>query len=303
MDIIKTISDMRQAIKECRSRRPEHAGIGLVPTMGALHGGHLSLVERSASENGVTVASVFVNPIQFEDKKDFVRYSRNLENDARLAGRAGADIVFAPTAEEMYPAGFSSFIDLSGISEALCGASREFHFRGVCTVVGKLFHIVGPDRAYFGEKDAQQLAVVRKMAADLNFPVEVIGRPTVRDAAGLALSSRNARLSAQERSAARCLCRALQKCADLFDAGETAAAVLAGAMRGVIGAEPAARIDYAEIVDPITFRSADFARCGSLAALAVYFGETRLIDNLALGSRLPIGARDEARMLGADSEK
>jgi pantoate--beta-alanine ligase len=304
MRIIHAIPEMREAVKQAKqsgvkvgshpklsrtdasetSCRDATVTIGLIPTMGALHCGHLSLIARAVAENNLTVVSVFVNPIQFEDKRDFDRYAHNLESDAGLAASSGADILFAPRANEMYPEGFASFIDMRGISETLCGASREAHFRGVCTVVGKLFHIIEPNRAYFGKKDAQQLAVIRRMTTDLNFTVDIIGCPTVRDADGLALSSRNARLSPAERSAALCLRRALRKCADLFDAGETDSAVLILAMHGVVNAELAARIDYAEIVNPLTFQSEQIVRNGFLAALAAYIGETRLIDNVTLGN-------------------
>ncbi|MDR1815316.1 MAG: pantoate--beta-alanine ligase [Clostridiales Family XIII bacterium] len=268
------------------SARMANRTIGLVPTMGALHEGHLSLIRRAAAENGFVVVSVFVNPIQFDDAADFVAYPHTIEEDAALAIDAGADAVFAPSAKEMYPDGFSSYIDMGGITERLCGAARKAHFRGVCTVVGKLFHIVQPDRAYFGEKDAQQLAVVRKMVRDLNFPIRIVGCPTVREPDGLAMSSRNARLSQEERKAARCLFRALSEACRLFaEEGARGAAALTGAMRGVLAAEPLARAEYVEIVDPETFasRAPEAAvHAGDRAMLAVHVGGVRLIDNMEL---------------------
>ncbi|MCL1895733.1 MAG: pantoate--beta-alanine ligase [Clostridiales bacterium] len=255
---------------------------GLVPTMGALHEGHLSLVRRAAAENSLTVVSVFVNPIQFDDQEDLASYPGTLADDAEAAFSAGADIVFAPSAKEMYPEGFSTYVDMTGVSGRLCGASRASHFRGVLTVVSKLFGICMPDRAYFGEKDAQQLAVVQKMAAELCMNVEVIGCPTVREGDGLAMSSRNARLSAQERASARCLYRALCEAKACFSSGETDAGALTATLRAVIEKETLPRIDYVEIVDPFTFEAVPVAREGDLIALAVYFGETRLIDNMRL---------------------
>ncbi|MDR1797311.1 MAG: pantoate--beta-alanine ligase [Clostridiales Family XIII bacterium] len=256
--------------------------IALVPTMGALHEGHLSLIRRAAGENGFTVVSIFVNPIQFDDPTDFEKYPQTLGTDMPLAEAAGAGAVFAPSAKEMYPDGFSSFIDMTGITGRLCGASRPSHFRGVCTVVGKLFHIVLPDRAYFGEKDAQQLAVVRKMVRELDFPVEVIGCPTVREADGLAMSSRNGRLSPAERQAALSLSRALATAQGAFAAGERDAGKLKALMRAEIEKEPLARIDYVEIVEPSGFGSVATATAGSRMALAVFIGGTRLIDNAEL---------------------
>ena len=277
--LIHSIDGMKERAAQARAGGQS---IGLVPTMGALHEGHLSLVRRAASENGLAAVSVFVNPIQFDDPEDLAGYPGTLDDDAEAAFAAGADVVFAPSAREMYPEGFSTFVDMTGVSERLCGASRPSHFRGVLTVVSKLFGICMADRAYFGEKDAQQLAAVQKMAAELCMNVDVIGCPTVREDDGLAMSSRNARLSDGERIAARCLFRALCEAKARFGAGETNAGTIEAAMRAAIGKEPLARIDYAEIVDPLTFGPAGTAREGSLAALAVYVGDTRLIDNMRL---------------------
>ena len=256
--------------------------IGLVPTMGALHEGHLSLVRLAASENDIVFVSVFVNPIQFDDPGDLASYPKTLDTDAAMSFKTGANVVFAPSAAEMYPEGFSTFIDMTGLSEQLCGASRESHFRGVLTVVGKLFGICMPDLAYFGEKDAQQLAVVRKMVSDLSMNVTIRGCPTIREEDGLAMSSRNTRLTDEERIAARCLHRALDEAGALFGNGETMIDVLKSVLRGIIEGEPLARIDYAEIVDPLSFKAVTSARKGDLIMLAVYFGGTRLIDNLRL---------------------
>ncbi|MDR0874664.1 MAG: pantoate--beta-alanine ligase [Clostridiales Family XIII bacterium] len=282
--IINNIEEMKTV---CASARRAGRRIGLVPTMGALHEGHLSLIRRAADECDLVIVSVFVNPIQFDDASDLARYPKNLGADARMAAGAGADLVFAPTVAEMYPDGFSTFVDMTGVSERLCGASREAHFRGVCTVVTKLFHIMTPDRAYFGEKDAQQLAVVRKMARELSMPVTVVGCPTVREPDGLAMSSRNTRLSPQERAAASCLYAALQEAAKSFAAGETSPEKLRAAIKARIESdpqthtesEPSIQIDYIEIIDPETFTPADPVKQGDIAAIAVYINHVRLIDN------------------------
>ena len=256
--------------------------IGLVPTMGALHEGHLSLIELAGAENDIVIVSVFVNPIQFDDPDDLLSYPGTLNDDAEASFAAGANVVFAPNAAEMYPENFSTYIDMTGVSEELCGASRSSHFRGVCTVVGKLFGICIPNTAYFGEKDAQQLAVVRKMVAELCMNVTIRGCPTIREEDGLAMSSRNARLSADERAAAQCLFLALEEAGALFNAGETSSEALIDVMRFSIESELLSRIDYIEIVDPKTFKPVSVARFGDLMVLAVYIGDTRLIDNRRL---------------------
>ena len=277
--IIKSASEMRAYAAAAKARG---GSVGLVPTMGALHDGHLSLVRAAAAENDVVVVSIFVNPIQFDDPDDLALYPETLTSDAAMAFGAGADAVFAPGAGEMYPEGFSTYVDMTGVSEQLCGAARPSHFRGVLTVVCKLFGVCSPDKAYFGEKDAQQLAVVRKMTSELCMNVTIIGCPTVREEDGLAMSSRNARLSGDERIAARCLYRALEEASRLFDTGETAAAALSARLLGVLESEPLVRVDYAEIVDPETFMPTAAVRKGDLMALAVYVGDTRLIDNRRL---------------------
>jgi len=277
--IIRSVAEMRVYAADATARGER---IGLVPTMGALHEGHLSLIRLSADENDMTIVSVFVNPIQFNDPEDLASYPGTLTDDADRAFDAGACVVFAPNTNEMYPEGFSTYIDMTGISEQLCGASRPSHFRGVLTVVSKLFGICMPAIAYFGEKDAQQLAVVRKMVSELCMNVTIRGCPTIREEDGLAMSSRNAHLTDEERAAARCLYRALEEAGALFDTGETAVDALVAALRSVIESEPLARVDYAEIVDPLTFTSRKAAREGDLMVLAVFIGDTRLIDNRRL---------------------
>ena len=277
--IIHSVAEMRAFAADARAKGEQ---LGLVPTMGALHEGHLSLIRLAASENDIVIVSVFVNPIQFNDPDDLAAYPKTLDTDAALSFQAGADVVFAPNAAEMYPDGFSTFIDMTGVSEQLCGASRESHFRGVLTVVGKLFGICMPDMAYFGEKDAQQLAVVRKMTSELSMNVTIRGCPTIREEDGLAMSSRNVRLADEERIAARCLYHALDEACALFRDGETSIDVIKSILHSIIEGEPIARIDYIEIVDPLSFKPVTEAGKGDLIMLAVYIGGTRLIDNMRL---------------------
>ena len=278
--IIHSINEMQAYAADAKAMGEQ---IGLVPTMGALHEGHLSLVSAAAAENDVVIVSVFVNPIQFDDPNDLSAYPKTLEKDAEAAKGAGADVIFAPSADQMYSKDFSTFVDMTGPSEQLCGASRSSHFRGVLTVVGKLFGICMPDFAYFGEKDAQQLAVVRKMVNELNMSVTIRGCPTVREEDGLAMSSRNARLSEDERLAARCLFLALEEVNALFKAGETSCEALTAALTGMFENEPLARVDYAAIVDPTTSHTSSVAHKGDMIALAVHIGDVRLIDNRRLG--------------------
>ena len=258
------------------SRRWRHQGqaIGLVPTMGALHTGHLSLVERACRDNDRVVVSIFVNPIQFGPGEDLDRYPRNPDRDAELLAKAGVDAIYQPTVEAMYPPGSSTRIHVAGVAEPLEGRARPGHFDGVATVVAKLFATVEPDRAYFGQKDAQQVAVVKRMARDLDFPVEVRVCPTVREPDGLALSSRNAYLTTEERKAAACLSSALRLASDAYARGERRPERLRQIVRERLEAEPLAEVEYAELVDPETFASP-----GSLAVIAVRIGRTRLIDN------------------------
>ncbi|MGQ9778496.1 MAG: pantoate--beta-alanine ligase [Bacillota bacterium] len=279
MKLVKTVAEVRTAVGEAR-RRGE--SIGFVPTMGYLHEGHLALVRRARAENGFVVVSIFVNPTQFGPHEDFARYPRDLPRDLELCHGAGVDLVFAPEAAEMYPPGFQTYVEVEELSRGLCGASRPGHFRGVATVVTKLFNIVGPDRAYFGEKDAQQLRVIKRLVADLNFPLEIVAVPTVREPDGLAMSSRNTYLSPQERQAALVLYRALSLAADLFTRGERRVGEILARMRELIAAEPLARIDYVAIVDDETLAPLEEIDRPVLVALAVFIGQTRLIDNIVL---------------------
>jgi len=261
-----------------RRWRREGQAIGLVPTMGALHAGHLSLVERACRENDRVVVSIFVNPIQFGPGEDFDRYPRDPERDGELLAKAGVDAVYRPAVDAMYPPGSSTRIHVAGVSEPLEGKARPGHFDGVATVVAKLFTAVEPDRAYFGQKDAQQVAVVKRMARDLDFPVEIRVCPTVREPDGLALSSRNFYLSDDERKAAASLSSALRLASDAYSLGERSPARLRQILGERLEAEPLAQVEYAELVDPETFKAP-----GSLAVLAVRIGRTRLIDNHDLG--------------------
>jgi pantoate--beta-alanine ligase len=257
----------------------------LVPTMGALHRGHGELIRiarEAAGSNGEVAVSIFVNPLQFAPGADYEKYPRPEEFDDEFCRKAGVDILFRPSAEEMYAADFSVAVDENSLANTLEGKSRPGHFRGVCTVVAKLFHILAPDAAVFGEKDFQQLAIIRRMVRDLNFPIEIIGAPTVREPDGLACSSRNQYLNEAERVEAPILQEALQEGRRLFVEGQRSVAMLLGSMRDVIAIAALARIDYLEVVNADTLRSVAKADANSLIAVAAYFGKTRLIDNLRL---------------------
>jgi pantoate--beta-alanine ligase len=256
------------------------ATVGLVPTMGALHEGHGCLMDAARRETDCVVVSIFVNPIQFDRQEDLERYPRTLDADVRFSGDRGADIVFAPLAEQMYPEPQRAFVDVTRVSEELCGRFRPGHFRGVATVVLKLFNIIQPDRAYFGEKDAQQLAVIRRMVRDLNLPVEVVPVATVREADGLALSSRNKHLSAQERKAAPILFQALLAAQKLIAGGSTEAAEVKGAALAVLGQQPLGRVEYLEIVDPDDMQLVERIVGPVRVTGAIWLGSTRLIDNM-----------------------
>ena len=280
MEMIRTIAGTLAAAE---SARAEGRTAGLVPTMGAFHAGHVSLIHRARAERDLVVVSLFVNPLQFGDPADLAAYPRHEETDLAVAEREGADVVFAPSAEEMYPVGEPEVaVDPGPLGERLEGAARPGHFRGVATVVAKLFHAVGRCSAYFGEKDAQQLAVIRRMVRDLSFPVEVVACPTVREPDGLALSSRNARLSPEERDAAPCLFLALSEAAAAARAGERDAATLIAIMAREIGATSEARLDYAVVVDDETFEEVGTIERPARALVAARFGQVRLIDNLLL---------------------
>jgi pantoate--beta-alanine ligase len=273
------IEQMRRTEREARGRGQK---IGLVPTMGALHEGHAGLIRAARGETGCVVVSIFVNPTQFGAGEDFMRYPRPLEKDMETCRHEGADVVFTPSADEMYPDGFATTVGVAGLSEKMCGAFRPGHFDGVSTVVAKLFAIVQPDAAYFGEKDAQQLAIVRRMAADLDLPVEVRGCPTVREPDGLAMSSRNAYLSADERRRALALSAALADARLAMAAGEREAAKIEAAVRRRLDATPGLDLQYVAVVDPDTL--ADLTRVADkvLVAVAAKVGATRLIDNVLL---------------------
>ncbi len=275
MKIVSTIDEARAQVKEWRK---EGLTIGFVPTMGYLHEGHASLMD-AASENDKVVVSIFVNPMQFGPNEDLASYPRDLEHDAKVCEEHGVDLIFHPTPEEMYGENFYSYVDMNVLTEELCGLSRPVHFRGVCTVVTKLFNIVTPDRAYFGQKDAQQLAIIKRMVKDLNQPLQIIGCPIVREADGLAKSSRNTYLSAEERKAALVLSRSIFLGKEMVEAGERDAKKVLAAMTAEIEKEPLAKIDYVKMVDLETMQQIDTIEGGILTAIAVYIGKTRLIDN------------------------
>ncbi|MCI7442461.1 MAG: pantoate--beta-alanine ligase [Clostridium sp.] len=276
MNISGSISEVRQIVKEWRK---EGLTVGLVPTMGYLHEGHKSLIDKAVKENDRVVVSVFVNPIQFGPTEDLASYPRDLERDAKLCEEAGANLIFHPEKEEMYFDDFSSFVEVQGVSKGLCGKSRPIHFRGVCTVVTKLFNIVKPDRAYFGQKDAQQLAVVKRMVRDLNMDIEIIGCPIIREEDGLAKSSRNTYLSPEERKAAVILSKSLKLGKEAIEAGERDSKKIIEIITNNINTEKLAKIDYVEIVDPLSIENIDKIESSALVAMAVYIGKTRLIDN------------------------
>jgi pantoate--beta-alanine ligase len=280
VEVIAAPNAFRAAANLARARG---AQVGFVPTMGALHEGHLSMLRRARVETDHLVMSVFVNPLQFGPKDDLAAYPRPIERDLELAADVGCDVVFAPTEHEMYPEGRPDVtVDPGPVGERLEGAVRPGHFRGVLTVVAKLLHLVGPSRAYFGDKDAQQLALVRRMVAQLDFPIDVVGCTTVRDADGLALSSRNARLTPDERRAALSLSQALQGAVALSAAGERSLHVLTEVMRQRIDAEPLATLDYATVVEDRTWDEPDPVHPPARAVVAARFGSTRLIDNALL---------------------
>lgn len=276
MQIEKTVAGVKAQVKAWKK---EGLSIGLVPTMGYLHEGHKSLIDRAVAENDRVVVSIFVNPIQFGPTEDMESYPRDLKADSLLCEKAGAALIFVPEPSEMYGEDFTTFVDMSGVTGELCGKSRPIHFRGVCTVVNKLFNIAMPDRAYFGQKDAQQLAVIRRMVRNLNMNLEIVGCPIIREADGLAKSSRNTYLSAEERQAALVLSRAIKTGQAMVQAGEKDGEKVLAAMRQLISEEPLARIDYVEMVKWDTIEIHHRVDCPVLVAIAVFIGKTRLIDN------------------------
>ena len=276
MDIKYTVKDIREQVNKWKK---EGLTIGFVPTMGYLHEGHRSLIEAARANNDKVVVSIFVNPMQFAPTEDLESYPRDLEKDAKLCEEVGVDLLFHPEPSEMYTDGFCSYVDMNGLTTELCGRTRPTHFRGVQTVVLKLFNIVKPDRAYFGQKDAQQLAVIKRMVADLNVDVEVIGCPIIREADGLAKSSRNTYLSSEERKAALILSKSLKLGYELIKNGETDSKAVIKAISDSINTEPLAKIDYVDVVDFGTITPVDKIGKSVLVAIAVYIGKTRLIDN------------------------
>ena len=296
MRVLHTIAEMSSACAELRTERDSasrsqeepgaRATLALVPTMGALHDGHLSLVRAARQQCDLVAVSIFVNPTQFGPNEDFSRYPRTWEADLALLQQESVDLLFAPGVNEMYAAGRNAgtYVEVPGISDRLDGRTRPGHFRGVATVVTKLFHIVMPDRVFFGQKDAAQIAVLRAMVRDLNFPVQLIACPTVRDSDGLALSSRNRYLSPQERETALALSRALRRAEEAAVGGMTDAHALRQILNDTMTVEPGLRIDYAEVVDPETLLPLDTVRDGALLAVAAWVGNTRLIDNVVLAA-------------------
>jgi pantoate--beta-alanine ligase len=282
MNVNTKIADTRAA---CGAARRAGKRIGLVPTMGALHEGHLSLVRIAKAKSDFVVVSLFVNPLQFGPTEDLAKYPRTFERDQEMLAKEGVDLVFAPTASEMYPTPTAAYVDVEGLSERLDGGSRPGHFRGVTTVVAKLFHIVEPNVAVFGQKDAAQVAIIQRMVRDLNFPLEIMVGPIVREADGLAMSSRNAYLDLQQRKQALVLSKALEHVQKLFEQGERVAARLIEGGREVAAQQPAVRLDYFSVVDPESLEPVEQIRQTTLVAVAAYVGTTRLIDNLVLNRK------------------
>jgi len=279
MKTVRTIEEVRRIVGVWKAN---NASIGFVPTMGFLHEGHESLMQRAAVDNDRVVVSIFVNPAQFGPSEDLDRYPRDLEHDLKRCEALGVDLVFCPEVEEIYPIGFQTKVNVDSLSLGLCGKSRPTHFQGVCTVVSKLFAIVGANRAYFGQKDAQQLAIIRRMTQDLNFTVEIVGCPTVREPDGLAKSSRNKYLTMEERKAAPALNQALQLAEDAVTAGTRDGAALLRLIEEHLATTPLLRIDYLEIIDALSLQPVQKVSGSTLIAAAVFLGKTRLIDNRLL---------------------
>ena len=279
MKVVGTIKEVRELVKEWKKNGET---VGFVPTMGYLHEGHGSLITKARENNDKVVVSIFVNPMQFGPTEDLDSYPRDLEKDSKFCESLGADLIFHPEPEEMYHEDFSSYVDMSVLTEELCGLSRPVHFRGVCTVVSKLFNIVQPDNAYFGQKDAQQLAIIKHMVQDLNMDINVVGCPIVREEDGLAKSSRNTYLSPEERKAALILSKTVKLAKELIDAGEKDADVVVAKMKDNIETEPMAKIDYVKAVNGLTMQQQKEIKAPMLIAMAVYIGKTRLIDNMIL---------------------
>lgn len=276
---MKNISEIKEAREIIKDWKSQGFSIGLVPTMGYLHNGHKSLIDKARQENDKVIVSIFVNPIQFGPNEDFEKYPRNMEHDLQVCSDAGADIIFSPAVIEMYPEKNLVYIDVNELGDNLCGAARPGHFRGVCTVVAKLFNIIMPDKAYFGQKDAQQLAIIKRMVNDLNFDIKIISCPIIREDDGLAMSSRNSYLSLQERKAALIISQSLESAKKMIINGERNGEILRQFVIDKISNEPLARIDYIDIVDACTLKPVNDIVAPILVAAAVYIGKTRLIDN------------------------
>lgn len=284
METLATVSELRDAI---RARRPHQRRVGFVPTMGYLHAGHEALMRKAREECDLVVVSIFVNPTQFGPSEDLEKYPRDLTRDQELCRRAGVELIFHPEAQEMYPRGAATWVEVEGMTEVACGAMRPGHFRGVTTVCAKLFNIVRPDRAYFGEKDFQQLQVIRRMARDLFMPLTIVGVPTVREADGLAMSSRNSYLTPTERQAARAVPRSLQAAQELVERGELETANILAAIEAAVAKQPLAKLQYAVIVEPDTLAPMRILTREARLLVAVHIGKTRLIDNAPLAPKAP----------------
>jgi len=278
--VIESVSEMKEYVKQAKS---ESKTIGLVPTMGYLHDGHKSLIKKSSSENDITVVSVFVNPTQFGINEDLEKYPRDLEHDMKVAEEGGGTIIFHPAPMEMYPSEYNTYVNVENITTILCGRTRPTHFRGVATIVTKLFNIVSPDRAYFGQKDAQQLAVIYRMVEDMNMDVDIVACPIVRESDGLAMSSRNTYLSEEERKQARILSQSLKQAENLYHNGEKNVHIIINDIRALIQTMPLAMIEYVEAVEFPSMKECFEIKGKTLIALAVKFGTTRLIDNIIIG--------------------
>lgn len=279
MDILTNANELREAI---RARRSYFKRIGFVPTMGYLHAGHEALMRRAREECDLVIASIFVNPTQFGPTEDLEKYPRDLQRDQELCARAGVEFIFHPEARDMYPLGSSTWVDVEGLTDIACGAARPGHFRGVCTVCAKLFNIVRPDRAFFGEKDFQQLMVIKRMVRDLFMPLTIVGVPTIRESDGLAMSSRNSYLSLTERQAARIVPKTLQLAREMVEEGEHDAETILAAIETLVTTQPQAKLQYAIIVDPDALSPMRTLTHAARLLVAIYIGNTRLIDNCAL---------------------
>lgn len=276
MKIINNIKEIRKQVKDWKN---DGLSVALVPTMGYLHEGHESLIKKASEDNDKVIVSIFVNPMQFGINEDLSTYPRNIDRDSDICEKNGASLIFNPSVEEMYTDGFSTFVDLNNLTSGLCGKSRPTHFRGVCTVVSKLFNIVNPDKAYFGQKDAQQLSIIKQMVTDLNFDIKIVSCPIVREEDGLAKSSRNIYLSKEERQASTIINKSLKKAKALIKSGERDSKNVIDFIKNEINKEPLAKIDYVSIVDNNTMKNIKTIEDGSLIAVAVFIVNTRLIDN------------------------